>query len=132
MPLGSAIAAGWSEAWGVTALVGTTLRDLATGRASPRELGGIIQIASESSEAAKSGFDDLLRFLALISVNLAVFNLLPIPILDGGQILLNTAESVRGKAFSDRTRQYIAYVGLATIGVLVVLAMFNDVARRWL
>ncbi|MBC7791496.1 MAG: site-2 protease family protein, partial [Anaerolineae bacterium] len=64
VPLGSAIAAGWSEAWGVTALVGATLRDLATGRASPRELGGIIQIASESTEAAKSGFDDLLRFLA--------------------------------------------------------------------
>lgn len=132
VPLGAALSAGWSEAWGVTGAVGAMLRDLSTGRASPRELGGIIQIASESSEAAKSGFDSLLRFLALISVNLAVFNLLPIPILDGGQILLNTAESVRGKAFSERTRQYIAYVGLAAIGVLVVLAMFNDVARRWL
>ncbi|MGI9077862.1 MAG: RIP metalloprotease RseP [Gemmatimonadaceae bacterium] len=132
VPLGAAIAAGWSDAWGITGAVGGMLRDLTTGRASPRELGGIIQIASESSEAAKSGFDTLLQFLALISVNLAVFNLLPIPILDGGQILLNTAESVRGKAFSERTRQYIAYAGLAAIGVLVMLAMFNDVARRWL
>lgn len=132
VPLGDALTAGWTATWEIARAVVTVLRDLLIGRASPRELGGIIQIASESSEAAKVGFDMLLVFLAQISVNLAVFNLLPIPILDGGQIVLNVAEAARGRAFSDRTRQVIAYVGLATIAILVVFALVNDVARRWL
>ena len=130
VPLGTALEYGWRESVFYVVGVASALRDLVTGTASPRELGGVITIASESAEAAKLGFESLRRFLALISVNLAVFNLLPIPILDGGQIVLNIAEAVRGRAFSERTRQYIAYVGLSAILLLVVFALFNDVTRQ--
>jgi regulator of sigma E protease len=130
VPLGESVSLGARETALFTGEVVGTLKRLVTGAASPRELGGIIQIASESAEAAKLGFDYLLRLLALISINLAVFNLLPIPILDGGQILLNVAEAARGRAFSDRTRQWIAYAGLSTIVLLVVFALFNDISRR--
>jgi regulator of sigma E protease len=128
--LAEALRLGAAETAYMTTTVLETLKKLVTREASPRELGGIIQIASESAEAAKLGFESLLRFLALISINLAVFNLLPIPILDGGQILLNVAEAARGKAFSDRTRQWIAYAGLSTILLLVVFALFNDISRQ--
>jgi regulator of sigma E protease len=56
-------------------------------------------------------------------------NLLPIPILDGGQIIMNVVESARGRAFSMRTREYILRVGLVAIGLLFVLVMFNDIKR---
>jgi regulator of sigma E protease len=105
------------------------LGDLFTGRASPKELGGIVQISSASAEAARSGLQTLLRFLAVISLNLTVFNLLPIPILDGGQIALNVVESARGKSFSERTRAFLAYVGLSVIGLIFVLTIFNDLTR---
>jgi regulator of sigma E protease len=60
-----------------------------------------------------------------------VFNLLPIPILDGGQILLNVAESIKGSALSARTREYALRVGLLAIAMLLVLVMFNDI-KSWL
>jgi regulator of sigma E protease len=131
VPFGEALRLGAAETGLMTTAVVGTLRKLVTREASPRELGGIIQIASESAEAAKLGFESLLRFLALISINLAVFNLLPIPILDGGQIVLNVAEAARGRAFSERTRQAIAYMGLSAILLLVVFALFNDLSRHF-
>lgn len=130
VPVGEALRLGAIETGMMTTAVVGMLQKLVTREASPRELGGIIQIASESAEAAKLGFESLLRFLALISINLAVFNLLPIPILDGGQIVLNVAEAVRGRAFSERTRQAIAYMGLSAILLLVVFALFNDLSRH--
>jgi regulator of sigma E protease len=62
-------------------------------------------------------------------VNIAVLNLLPIPILDGGQILLNVAERVKGSAFSLRTREYILRAGLVAVGLLFVTVMWNDITR---
>ena len=66
--------------------------------------------------------------IALLSVNVAVLNLLPIPILDGGQILINIAESAKGSAFSARTREYILRVGLVAILLIFVMSTFNDCA----
>jgi regulator of sigma E protease len=129
VPIPTAVANGFRESIGFTGMIFGVLGDLFTGRASPKELGGIVQISSQSAEAARSGLQTLLRFLAVISLNLAVFNLLPIPILDGGQIALNVVESARGKAFSERTRAFLAYVGLSVIGLIFVLTIFNDLTR---
>jgi regulator of sigma E protease len=129
VPITTAVSNGFQESIGFTGMIFGVLGDLFTGRASPKELGGIVQIASASAEAARSGIQTLFRFLAVISLNLAVFNLLPIPILDGGQITLNVVESVRGKSFSERTRAFLAYVGLSVIGLIFVLAMVNDLTR---
>ncbi|MFL5487466.1 MAG: M50 family metallopeptidase [Gemmatimonadaceae bacterium] len=94
------------------------------------DLGGPIAIAQVSVQAARGGFETLLLLVALISINVAVFNLLPIPILDGGQILLNIAETIKGSAFSTQTRERILRGGLLIIGLLFVTVMFNDISRN--
>jgi regulator of sigma E protease len=94
---------------------------------------GPVGLAVQSGEAAQQGWSSLLGLLALLSINLAVFNLLPIPILDGGQIVINIAESVKGSALDIRTREWFFRVGLAAILILFSIVMFNDVsalARR--
>jgi regulator of sigma E protease len=125
----TAVTNGFRESIAFTGMIFGVLGDLFTGRASPKELGGIVQISSSSAQAAEAGLQTLFRFLAIISLNLAVFNLLPIPILDGGQIALNVVESARGKSFSERTRAFLAYVGLSVIGLIFVLTIFNDLTR---
>jgi regulator of sigma E protease len=94
------------------------------------DLGGPIAIAQVSVQAARGGIDTLLALVALISINVAVFNLLPIPILDGGQIVLNIAETIKGSAFSTQTRERILKGGLLLIGLLFVTVMFNDISRN--
>jgi regulator of sigma E protease len=94
------------------------------------DLGGPIAIAQVSVQAARGGIENLLALIALISINVAVFNLLPIPILDGGQIVLNVAETIKGSAFSTRTRERILRGGLLLIGLLFVTVMFNDISRN--
>ena len=79
--------------------------------------------------AARQGVGYLLGFLALISINLAVLNLLPIPVLDGGQIVLQVAESVKGRPFSMRTRQVILTTGVALVLLLMLVASYNDILR---
>ena len=113
----------------MTGEVFTTIKRLANKSASVKELGGPIAIARTSVQAARQGPETLLYLIALLSVNVAVLNLLPIPILDGGQVLLNVAEAVKGSAFSMRTREYILRAGLVAIGLLFVTVMWNDITR---
>jgi regulator of sigma E protease len=124
-----AVGAGWSDTWAMTGLVLKVVGGLVTGRVSVNQLGGPIAIASSSVQAARGGLETLFRLIAFISVNLAVLNLLPIPILDGGQMLIVIAESVKGRPFSARAREYIARAGVLAIGLLFVLVMFNDIKR---
>jgi regulator of sigma E protease len=120
---------GWGLTWANVALVGKFLKQLGSGQASVRDMGGPIAIAQASVEAARSGAAQLFGLLAFLSVNLAVMNLLPIPILDGGQIVINVAESIKGRPFSLRTKENFARVGLLAIALLFVVVMFNDVRR---
>ena len=121
------------EAWRITIDNGgrifTALGALVRG-VGLKDLGGPIAIAQVSVQAAQGGIETLLLLVALISINVAVFNLLPIPILDGGQIVLNVAETIKGSAFSTRTRERILKGGLLIIGLLFVTVMFNDISRN--
>ena len=126
---GEAITRGWSLTWGMAGTVIDALKGLATRKVAPSELGGPIMIATASVQAARSGFENLLVLISLISVNLAVFNLLPIPILDGGQILVQVLEAVKGSAFSAQTRDYILRAGLAAVLLLFALVTYNDLRR---
>ena len=121
------------EAWRITIDNGgkifTALGSLVRG-VGLKDLGGPIAIAQVSVQAAQGGIQTLLLLVALISINVAVFNLLPIPILDGGQIVLNVAETIKGSAFSTRTRERILKGGLLIIGLLFVTVMFNDISRN--
>lgn len=117
---------GWSQTWRMTSEVIGFLGKLFTGQLSVRQLGGPVAITRASVSAAQSGVADLFYLIAFLSVNVAILNLLPIPILDGGQIVLNVIEAAKGSPFSLRTREYILRFGLAAIGLLFVIVMFND------
>ena len=129
VPFGEAAARGAAATWTMGTSVVVVVRRLFAGEVSVDNLGGPIAIAQTSVVAARSGLETLLFLLAYISVNVAVLNLLPIPILDGGQILMNVAESVKGSPFSPRTREYVARAGLLAIALLFVVVMFNDIKR---
>ncbi|HJQ19526.1 MAG TPA: RIP metalloprotease RseP [Gemmatimonadaceae bacterium] len=124
--VGEAVRIGSRTAWFMgTSIIGT-VRDLMTRKVSVDQLGGPIAITRASVQAARTGFESLFSLIALLSINVAILNLLPIPILDGGQILINVLESLRGHPFSLRTREYILRGGLFVILLLFVLVMFND------
>ncbi len=127
LPIGDAASRGWTATWGMAGAVVTVLQRLVTGRESVENLGGPVAIARISVAAAESGAENLLALIAFLSVNIGIFNLLPIPILDGGQILINVLEAAKGSAFSPRTRDVILRVGLVAIGMLFVVVMFNDI-----
>jgi len=134
-PIGIGVAThdAWIASWQSAGLVVHTLKELLVGRQSVKGLMGPVGLAVQSGEAAKQGWSSLLGLVSLISINLAVFNLLPIPILDGGQIVINIAEAVKGRALDIRTREWFFRVGLAAILILFSIVMFNDVsalARR--
>jgi len=102
------------------------LHDIGSGKQSVRQLGGPIAITRAAVDAARIGLYKLLELIALLSINVAVLNLLPIPILDGGQILINVLESAKGSPFSMRTREYILRFGLLAIALLFAIVMYND------
>ena len=122
-----AVKGGARATWVNGTRIVATVRGLITREVSVRQLGGPIAITRASVTAAQSGLESLFYLIALLSVNVAVLNLLPIPILDGGQILINVAESVKGGPFSTRTREYILRFGLVAILLIFVVSTFNDV-----
>ena len=127
--LGQAVVAGWDETWAVTGIIWGFLRDLVTGRASPRNMGSIVTIGEASGQAAAAGLDQFLRFMALFSVNLAILNLLPIPVLDGGHLLFLAIEAVRGRALSVEQRLRWSNVGFLVIMGIMLWALSNDFMR---
>jgi regulator of sigma E protease len=126
MSLGASMVAGWHATWAMGTAVIRVVGGLVTGKVSMTQLGGPITIVRASVEASRSGVETLFSLIAFLSINVAILNLLPIPILDGGQILLNVAESVKGSAFTAKTRELILRAGLVAIALLFALVMFND------
>jgi len=127
---GKAFVGALRNTWRGAGLIVLTLRELATKPEAWRSLSGPLGITKASVDAARSGLFELLFLIAILSINVAVFNLLPIPILDGGQVVINVAEAINGRPFSLRTREAILRFGLITIGALFLLVMYND--RCWL
>ena len=105
------------------------VKGLVMGRLSPRELGGPILIGQLSGQFARVGFDAFLSFIAFFSVNLAILNLLPVPVLDGGHLLFLLIEGVRGKPLSVRFRLRLSQLGIAFLLGIMMLALTNDVLR---
>jgi regulator of sigma E protease len=130
-PLGAigAVKAGARQTWTVATGVLDVVGKLLSREISPRELQGPIGITRASVAAGQSGLVPIFFLIAIISVNVAVLNLLPIPILDGGQILINVAEAVKGSAFSARTRENILRVGLVAILLIFAMSTYNDVVK---
>lgn len=106
-----------------------TLKGMIFGHISPKELGGPILIAQVSGQVARIGVPALLAFMALLSVNLAILNLLPIPVLDGGHLVFLAIEGLRGKPLSLDLRLRLTQVGLFVLLGIMALALVNDMLR---
>lgn len=104
---------------------------LITGEVDSNSVGGPLMIADVASQAAREGLRHFLSMMALISVNLGVLNLLPIPGLDGGQLAVIGLEAINRGPLSARTRQMIQYVGLAFLILLMLFVFKNDIERYW-
>lgn len=122
----AATGAGWNATWSMGRSVVGVLGGLLRGTISVKNLAGPVGIVRTSVAAARSGFESVWALVAFLSINLAILNLLPIPILDGGQVLMVIAESAKGSPFSLRTRENVMRVGLAAIVALFAVVMFND------
>jgi regulator of sigma E protease len=129
--LGESVRYGARASWTMATNVGNVLLGLVRGQISPKNLGGPIAIARTSVAAAKSGGEMLWSLIAFLSLNIAILNLVPIPVLDGGQILLVVAERIKGSAFSAGVREGFARVGVFAVLGLFVLVMFNDI-KSWI
>ena len=106
-----------------------SLMDLATGRAGINELSGPVGIINAIGQAASYGWRDLLSMMALLTVNLGVFNLLPLPALDGGRIALLLLEGVRGKPLPPKVEERITLVGMSLLLALMFYVTTQDVGR---
>ena len=102
---------------------------IADGRATVIDIGGPIATAQFAGDAAEMGWIYLVQFMALISVNLAFINILPIPGLDGGHILVIIIEALRRKPLTIKTRMVIQQIGMALLLVLIVFIMGNDIVK---
>jgi regulator of sigma E protease len=127
--LGAAFGAGARATLTASTQIVRTVQGLLSARISSREVGGPILIGQMAAQSARLGFDTFISFMALVSVNLAVLNLLPIPVLDGGQFLFLVAEGVLRRPLSLRLRERLTLVGLFLIVCLMVLAFSNDIRR---
>jgi regulator of sigma E protease len=123
------VAQGAKQTWDMVALTGGFLWDLVTGGASARNLGGPILIGQLSGRVARAGLEPFLAFMALFSVNLAVLNLLPIPVLDGGHLVFLGVEAVRGRPLSLQSRMRLTQVGFVIVMAIMVWAFANDILR---
>ena len=129
LSLGQAVVEGWRSTVGASTQIVRTVRGLFSGRISRREVGGPILIGQLAGESARMGLDAFLSFMALISINLAVLNLLPVPVLDGGQFLFLLAEAVVRRPLPLKLRERLTMVGLVLIVLLMGLAFSNDIRR---
>ena len=130
LDVGESIVAGARETGSWVSQVVGFFAQLVTGRRSPKDLGGPIVIGQLSGQFARAGFWPLLDFMAIISVNLAVLNLLPIPVLDGGHLLFLAIEGLRGgKPVSVEQRLRFSQIGMLMVLGLMVWAFANDIMR---
>ncbi|HSJ10234.1 MAG TPA: RIP metalloprotease RseP [Longimicrobiales bacterium] len=123
------IARGGQQTWDFTVLTVDFLAGMFSGRHSPTNVGGPIMIGQMSGRFARLGLEAFLGFMAILSVNLAVLNLLPIPVLDGGHLVFLGVEGIRGRPLSIEARMRFTQVGFVLIIMLMAWAIGNDLLR---
>lgn len=126
----SAFTAANVEAWDMTLLQVRLVSRMLTGNVSLKNLSGPLSIAEFAGESASDGAMSFLNFLVLISLSLGFLNLLPIPILDGGQVVFQLVEWLKGSPLSERAQVFGQQIGIALLILMMGVALFNDVARQ--
>jgi regulator of sigma E protease len=119
------------EAWDMTALQARVFWRMLMGQVSLKNLSGPLTIAEYAGDSATGGASAFVGFLVLISLSLGFLNLLPIPILDGGQIVYNALEWIKGRPLSERVQVFGQQLGIALLVLLMGVALFNDIVRQF-
>jgi regulator of sigma E protease len=127
--LGQALWSGVTQTWDVTAETIQGIGQMIAGTRGTEDLGGPLRIAQLSGEVAQLGIASLVSFIAILSVNLGLINLFPIPILDGGHLLFYAAEALRGRPLPPRAQEYGLRAGLALLASLFIFATWNDLSN---
>lgn len=129
--IGSAVAQGLGQTWNVVRETGRFLVKLAERKVPAEAIGGPIRIAQLANQQAQVGLLALLYFIAVISVNLAVINLLPVPVLDGGHLLFFAIEAIQRKPVSLRMRETAQQIGIFLLILLMIFVFYNDITLTW-
>jgi regulator of sigma E protease len=129
-PVNAVLQAG-RQTWSVVTTTLEGVEQMITGARTTEDLGGPIKIAAMSGEIAKGGIIPLIGFMALLSVNLGLINLFPIPVLDGGHLLFYAAEALLGRPLGQRAQEYGFRIGLALVLTLMVFATWNDLSQQF-
>jgi regulator of sigma E protease len=131
LSLGAAFVHANVEAWDMTALQGRLFWRMLVCQVSVKNLSGPLSIAQYAGDSAVLGYLSFLRFLVIVSLALGFMNLLPIPILDGGQIVFQTIEWLKGSPLSERFQIIGQQLGMALLVLLMSVALFNDISRQF-
>jgi regulator of sigma E protease len=119
------------ETWNLSSGTLKAIWQMIDGARTTDELGGPLRIAQMSGEVAQGGIVAIVWFMAVLSVNLGLINLFPIPVLDGGHLLFYVAEAIRGKPLGQRAQEYGFRIGLALVLTLMVFATWNDIMHLY-
>ncbi|HEM6339744.1 TPA: RIP metalloprotease RseP [Streptococcus suis] len=122
------IIGGFQEAGATAILIVTALKNLIA-NFDVKQLGGPVAIYSVSNQAAANGWVSVFNLMAMLSINIGIFNLIPIPALDGGKIVMNILEGIRRKPLKPETESYITLAGVAIMVVLMLVVTWNDIMR---
>ncbi len=129
LSLPEALVGGVTQTWQVTSETIVGVGQMISGRRGTEDLGGPLRIAQLSGQVAELGLASLVSFIAVLSVNLGLINLFPIPVLDGGHLLFYLAEAIRGRPIPARAQEYGFRAGLAFLAGLFILATWNDLSH---
>lgn len=120
---------GLHATWGWSELTVVGIYKMFSGEISSKHLGGPIMIASASGQAAERGISDIAFLVAILSINLGILNLLPIPILDGGHLFFFACEAILRRPLAERQREFAQQIGLVLLFGIMIFAFFNDIQR---
>ncbi|MFC1524614.1 RIP metalloprotease RseP [Thermodesulfobacteriota bacterium] len=125
----AALKAGFTQTWGFIYLTYMAVIKIIQNVVPASEIGGPIFIAQVAGQQLEAGWINLFYFMGLLTVNLGILNLLPIPILDGGHLVFFTLEAIRRKPLSQRAQEVFQQIGLVLLGTLMLFVFYNDIAR---
>jgi regulator of sigma E protease len=129
LSLPEALWGGVTQTWQVTRETIIGVAQMISGRRGTEDLGGPLRIAQLSGQVAQLGLTSLISFIAVLSINLGLINLFPIPVLDGGHLLFYLAEAIRGRPIPLRAQEFGFRAGLALLAALFIFATWNDLTR---
>ncbi|MBC6439428.1 MAG: site-2 protease family protein [Rhodospirillales bacterium] len=129
VPVGEALLGGVAETYKWCVRIFDFLGKIFAGTQSSGDLAGPLGIAGMSQDVSEHGIANLVMFMAILSVNLGLINLFPVPMLDGGHLVFYTIEALRGRPLSERAQEYGFFVGMGLVAALFLLVTFNDLAR---